>query len=90
LTRYGTRFSTRGLRSRSAIEFHTVAPLEASKRVTNGIPLGCSLLLPVGTVNLRPNTVKAKNVRTMASGPADDQNKELLPKMLPPEYRHGP
>jgi hypothetical protein len=25
--------------------------LEASKRVTNGIPLGCSLLLPVGTVN---------------------------------------
>jgi hypothetical protein len=25
--------------------------LEASKGVTNGIPLGCSLLLPVGTVN---------------------------------------
>ena len=25
--------------------------LEASRCVTNGIPLGCSLLLPVGTAN---------------------------------------
>jgi hypothetical protein len=29
----------------------THAPLEASMRVTNGIPLGLSLLLPVETVN---------------------------------------
>jgi hypothetical protein len=34
-----------------AIEFHTFASLEASMRATNGIPLGCSLFLPVGTVN---------------------------------------
>jgi hypothetical protein len=47
-----------------AIEFHALAPLEASMRVTNDIPLGCSLLLPVGTVNFvqtlkgcRPNSL---------------------------------
>jgi hypothetical protein len=34
-----------------AIEFHAFAPLEASRRVTNGIPLGCPLFLPVHTVN---------------------------------------
>jgi hypothetical protein len=34
-----------------AIEFHAFAWLEASMRVTNGIPLGCPLLLPVGAVN---------------------------------------
>jgi hypothetical protein len=33
--------------------------LEANTRVTNGIPLGCSLLLPVGTVNC-VQTLKAK------------------------------
>jgi hypothetical protein len=30
--------------------------LVASRRVTNGIPLGCPHFLPVGTVKLRPNT----------------------------------
>jgi hypothetical protein len=31
---------------------HAFAPIEASKLVTNGMPLiGCSLHLPVGTVN---------------------------------------
>jgi hypothetical protein len=39
-----------------AIEFHAFAPLEASMRVTNGIPLGCSLLLPVRHCNFHPNT----------------------------------
>jgi hypothetical protein len=36
-----------------AIAFHTFAPLEANRRVTNGILLGCSLLIrvPVGAVN---------------------------------------
>jgi hypothetical protein len=34
-----------------AIEFHAFAPLEASRRVTNAIPLGCPLFLPVHTVN---------------------------------------
>jgi hypothetical protein len=33
-----------------AIELHTVAPLEASMRVTNRIPLGCPLPLTVTTV----------------------------------------
>jgi hypothetical protein len=44
-------FFGRNLRSRSAIGSHAFAPLEASRRVTNDIPLGCSLLLPVHTVN---------------------------------------
>jgi hypothetical protein len=35
-----------------AIEFHAFAPLESScMHATNDIPLGCSLLLPVHTVN---------------------------------------
>jgi hypothetical protein len=38
-----------------AIGSHTCS-LEASRRVTNSIPLGCPLLLPGYTVNLRPNT----------------------------------
>jgi hypothetical protein len=41
-----------------AIEFHTFAPLESSKRVTNSIPLRCSPLLPVGTV-ISVQTLKA-------------------------------
>jgi hypothetical protein len=32
-----------------AIEFHAFAPREASRCVTNGIPLGCSLFLPVAS-----------------------------------------
>jgi hypothetical protein len=35
-------FSTKQLRSGSAVEFHAFAPFEASERVTNGVPLGCS------------------------------------------------
>jgi hypothetical protein len=43
-----------------AIELHAFAPLEAfCRRVTNGIPLGCPLLLPVDTVNF---------VQTLKSG----------------------
>jgi chorismate synthase len=38
-------------------------------RVTNGIPLGCSLLLPVGTVNC-VETLKAKLGHAMMSIPA--------------------
>jgi hypothetical protein len=34
-----------------AIEFHAFAPLQASLRVTNAIPLGCPLFLPVHTAN---------------------------------------
>jgi hypothetical protein len=45
------RVFERNLHSRSAIEFHAFAPLESSMRVTNDIPLGSLLLLPVGTVN---------------------------------------
>jgi hypothetical protein len=39
---YGARFSA---------EIYTEDAIEASRRVTNGTPLGCSLLSPVGTVN---------------------------------------
>jgi hypothetical protein len=42
-----------------AIEFHAFAPLEASRRVTDGIPLGSSLLLPVHIVNC-VQTLKAR------------------------------
>ena len=52
----------RNLHSRSAIEFHAFAPLEASKRVTNAIPLGCPLLLPVHAVNC-VQTLKANKLR---------------------------
>jgi hypothetical protein len=41
----------RDLHLRSVIEFHTFAPLEASKRVADDILLGCSFLLLVGIVN---------------------------------------
>jgi hypothetical protein len=43
----------RNLALEDAIEFHAFAPLEAltCMRVANAIPLGWSLLLPVGTVN---------------------------------------
>jgi hypothetical protein len=34
------------------IEFHAFASLGANRCVTNAVPLGCSLLLPVVTVNL--------------------------------------
>jgi hypothetical protein len=52
-----------------AIEFHAFAPLEASKRVTNSIHLGRSLLsplLPVGTVN-HVETLKAAERRSRFS-----------------------
>jgi hypothetical protein len=45
---YGARFPTEIFHSKDAIEFHAFAPLEARRRVTNGIPLGRSLLLPCG------------------------------------------
>ena len=53
------------------IEFHAFAPLEASRRVTNGIPLGCSLFLPVHTVNCI-QTLKAKVIGEAASEPPRD------------------
>jgi hypothetical protein len=40
------RFTLEGV-----IEFHAFAPIQAIRRVTNSIPLGCSLLLPVKAVN---------------------------------------
>jgi hypothetical protein len=44
------RVFDRSLHSRMPL-VPTPAPLEASRRVTNGIPLGCPLFLPVHTVN---------------------------------------
>jgi hypothetical protein len=50
--RFSTEISTRGC--------HWFPPLlrfiQASRRVTNDIPLGCPLFLPARTVKLRPNT----------------------------------
>jgi hypothetical protein len=46
-------FSDRNLHSRMPLD-----PTEVNMHVTNGIPLGCSLLLPVGTVN-SATTLKA-------------------------------
>ena len=45
--------------------FHAFAPLAASMRVINGIPLGCTLSnLPLTVITLNPvhNTVKALNL----------------------------
>jgi hypothetical protein len=42
------------------MEFHAFAPLEASMRVTNGMPLGCLFLVPVGTVNFIQNQKVSK------------------------------
>jgi hypothetical protein len=56
---YGARFSIGICTREGAIEFHAFAPLEALPCVTNGIPLGCSLLLLVDTVNC-VQTLKAK------------------------------
>jgi hypothetical protein len=42
----------------------TPAPIEASKRVPNGIPLGCLLLLPVDTVNC-VQTLKGYSIESM-------------------------
>jgi hypothetical protein len=50
-SRHGARFSAEIYNLEDAIEIHALALFEASMRVINGIPLGCSLLLPVGTVN---------------------------------------
>ena len=47
---YGARFRQK-FTLEGAFEFHAFAPLEASRRVTNAIPLGSPLLLPVHTVN---------------------------------------
>jgi hypothetical protein len=47
--------TVRGFRQKFTVEdaigFHAFAPLEASRRETNDIPLGCPLFLPVHTVN---------------------------------------
>jgi aminopeptidase N len=53
----GARFSTETY-TRGCIDSHACS-LEASWRVTNGVPLGCSLLLPVGTVH-SVQTLKAQ------------------------------
>jgi hypothetical protein len=54
-TRQLSLCTVRVFRQKSALEdaigSHAFAPLEASRRVTNATPLGCPLLLPVGTVN---------------------------------------
>ena len=42
--KHGARFYDRNLRLGSDIEVHAFAPLEASRRVINSIPLGCPLL----------------------------------------------
>jgi hypothetical protein len=47
---YGARLFGQGFTLKKAIEFHAFAPL-ACTRVSNGIPLGCPLFLPVHTVN---------------------------------------
>jgi hypothetical protein len=53
--------------SRMPLEFRAFAPVEAIRRVTNGIPLGCSLFLPVHTVNC-VQTLKAHLARGAAHG----------------------
>jgi hypothetical protein len=50
-----------------AIEFHAFAPLEASRRVTNGIPLGCPPFLPDHVVNC----VQTLKARTNRATPVD-------------------
>jgi hypothetical protein len=60
---YGARFR-RKFALEDAIDSHVCA-LEASRRVTNGIPLGCLLLLPVGTVN-SVQTLKAREGASIA------------------------
>jgi hypothetical protein len=52
------------------LSFTPFASLEASRRVTNGIVLGCPLFLPVHTVN-RVQTLKATEVLASASIAAD-------------------
>jgi hypothetical protein len=37
---YGARYLDTSQRVKSVMEFHAYAPLEATMRVTNGIPLG--------------------------------------------------
>jgi hypothetical protein len=49
-TRYGARFSTE-IYTEDAIGSRAFALLQASRCVTNGISIGCSLHLPVHTVN---------------------------------------
>jgi hypothetical protein len=56
--RHGARFRQK-FTLEDAIGSHAFAPLEAYMRVTNGIPLGCSLLLPVDTVKC-VQTLKAE------------------------------
>jgi hypothetical protein len=46
---------------------HAFAPLEVSRCVTNGIPLGCPLFLPVHTVNC-VQTLKAQLVQQPHAG----------------------
>jgi hypothetical protein len=53
------RVFDQNLHSRSAIEFHAVAPLEANMRVTDNIPLGCQLPLTVAIMNC-VETLKAR------------------------------
>jgi hypothetical protein len=50
-----------------AIEFHVFAPLEASMRVTNNMPVELSTVLPVGTVN-SVTTLKVHTVRQELPG----------------------
>jgi hypothetical protein len=69
-------FFDRNLHSRSAIEVHAFAPLEASRRVTNGIPLGCSLILPVRTVNC-VQTLKAGRAWYEMAAPDEDPSGHL-------------
>jgi hypothetical protein len=47
---YRARFWTE-IHTRGCLLVHAFAPLEVSRRVTHAIPLGCSLLLPVGIAN---------------------------------------
>jgi hypothetical protein len=59
---YGARFRQK-FTLEDAIGSHAFAPLEASRRVTNGIPPGCSLFALVHTVNCI-QTLKGHGGRT--------------------------
>jgi hypothetical protein len=65
----------RVFRPRFALEdgigFHVFAPLEASVLVAKGIPLGCSLLLPVDTVNCIQTLKAALNMLRIDMGSAN-------------------
>jgi hypothetical protein len=61
-----------------AIGSHAFAPVEASKRATIGIPLGCPLVLPVYTGN-SVRTLKVYNRSDCITNPNPNPYHEFYP-----------